>query len=104
MPKTQNRFLKRLKKGPLICAEGYLFEMERRGYLQAGAFVPLVVLEHPEVVEQLHREFVRTDFIIAETLGRTPEASQYSADMSKHAFLGKDKKLKKEYFEYKKDL
>ena len=33
--------------------------MERRGYLQAGAFVPEVVLEHPEVVSQLHREFIR---------------------------------------------
>ena len=33
--------------------------MERRGYLQAGAYVPEVVLEHPEVVTQLHREFIR---------------------------------------------
>ena len=33
--------------------------MERRGYLSAGAFVPEVVLEHPEVVSQLHREFIR---------------------------------------------
>ena len=31
--------LDRLKSGPVICAEGYLFELERRGYLQAGAFV-----------------------------------------------------------------
>ena len=49
----------RLNKGPILCAEGYLFAMERRGYLQAGAFVPEVVLEHPEVVLQLHREFIR---------------------------------------------
>tara|TARA_B100000945_G_scaffold280724_1_gene248025 strand:- start:157 stop:1128 length:972 start_codon:yes stop_codon:yes gene_type:complete len=33
--------------------------MERRGYLSAGAFVPEVVLEHPEVVSQLHKEFIR---------------------------------------------
>jgi betaine-homocysteine S-methyltransferase len=50
--------LERLRAGPVICAEGYLFECERRGYLQAGAFVPLVVLDHPEVVAQLHRDFV----------------------------------------------
>jgi len=50
--------ISRLNEGPLICAEGYLFAMERRGYLQAGAFVPEVVLEHPEVVTQLHREFI----------------------------------------------
>ena len=42
--------LERLETGPVICAEGYLFELERRGYLQAGAFVPEVVLEHPELV------------------------------------------------------
>jgi betaine-homocysteine S-methyltransferase len=50
--------LERLERGPVICAEGYLFELERRGYVQAGPFVPEVVLEHPEVVEELHREFV----------------------------------------------
>ena len=32
--------LQRLDQGPVICAEGYVFELERRGYLQAGAFVP----------------------------------------------------------------
>ena len=51
--------LTRLNEGPIICAEGYLFAMERRGYLSAGAFVPEVVLEHPEVVSQLHKEFIR---------------------------------------------
>ena len=51
--------LTRLNKGPILCAEVYLFAMERRGYLQAGAFVPEVVLDNPEVVTQLHREFIR---------------------------------------------
>ena len=45
----------RLNEGPVLFAEGYLFAMERRGYLSAGAFVPEVVLEHPEVVTQLHK-------------------------------------------------
>jgi len=54
-----SNLISRLNKGPILCAEGYLFAMERRGYLQAGAFVPEVVLEHPEVVSQLHREFIR---------------------------------------------
>ena len=53
-----NRFLERIADGPVICAEGYLFEFERRGYLQAGAFVPEVVLDPTELVAQLHREFV----------------------------------------------
>jgi hypothetical protein len=34
--------LERLADGPVLCAEGYLFELERRGYLKAGPFVPEV--------------------------------------------------------------
>ncbi|HWN53548.1 MAG TPA: hypothetical protein VNP91_00460, partial [Methylomirabilota bacterium] len=45
--------LERLAQGPVICAEGYLFEFERRGYLQAGAYVPEIVLERPDLVEAL---------------------------------------------------
>ena len=51
--------IQRLNEGPILCAEGYLFAMERRGYLQAGTYVPEVVLDNPEVVTQLHREFIR---------------------------------------------
>jgi betaine-homocysteine S-methyltransferase len=60
--------LERLEAGPVICAEGYLFELERRGYLQAGGFVPEVVLEHPDVVRQLHEEFMRAGSDVVETL------------------------------------
>lgn len=42
----------------VLCAEGYLFEIERRGYLKAGSFVPEVVLENPAVLQQLHEEWV----------------------------------------------
>ena len=38
------------------------------GYLQAGAFVPEVVLEHPEVVTQLHRDFVHAGSDVVEAL------------------------------------
>jgi betaine-homocysteine S-methyltransferase len=41
---------------------------------------------------------------MAEALGRTPPASRYSADMSKHAYLGSDATLKQENLEYVKDL
>ncbi|MBA2741332.1 MAG: homocysteine S-methyltransferase family protein [Actinobacteria bacterium] len=58
--------LERLDQGAVICAEGYLFELERRGYLQAGAYVPEVVLEHPELVAQLHREFVHAGSDVVE--------------------------------------
>jgi betaine-homocysteine S-methyltransferase len=58
--------LERLAEGPVVCAEGYLFELERRGYLQAGAYVPEVVLEHPDIVAQLHREFVHAGSDVVE--------------------------------------
>jgi betaine-homocysteine S-methyltransferase len=69
-PSTPGRpgLLERLQKGPVLCAEGYVFELERRGYVQAGPFVPTVVLEHPEAVEQLHREFVRAGSDVVEAL------------------------------------
>lgn len=54
-----NRFLDRLSKGIVLGAEGYLFELERRGYLKAGAYVPEVVIEYPNAVRELHREFMR---------------------------------------------
>lgn len=61
-----NVLVERLNKGPLICAEGFLFELERRGYLTAGEFVPEVALEHPEALETLHRDFQRAGSDIVE--------------------------------------
>ena len=58
--------ISRLNEGSVICAEGYLFELERRGYLSAGAYVPEVVLDHPEVVTQLHRDFVHAGSDVVE--------------------------------------
>ncbi len=79
--------LARLAKGPVICAEGYLFEFERRGYLQAGAYVPEVVLEHPDLVEQLHREFVHAGSDVV-------EAFTYYAHRAKLRLIGREKDLK----------
>ncbi|MEQ9811674.1 MAG: homocysteine S-methyltransferase family protein [Azospirillaceae bacterium] len=58
--------MERLAEGPVICAEGYLFELERRGYVQAGPFVPIVVLDNPEAVRQLHIDFARAGSDIIE--------------------------------------
>ena len=78
--------LKRLADGPLVCAEGYLFELERRGYVQAGAYVPEVVLDHPEVVAQLHREFVRAGSDVI-------EAFTYYGHREKLRLIGKEDRL-----------
>jgi betaine-homocysteine S-methyltransferase len=80
--------LERLAAGPVICAEGYLFEFERRGYLQAGAFVPEVVLEHPDLVEMLHRDFVHAGSDVV-------EAFTYYAHREKLKIVGREKDLEK---------
>src|SRR5258706_9233693 len=56
---SRGSLLERLKQGVVLGAEGYLFELERRGYLKAGAYVPEVVIEYPQAVKELHREFLR---------------------------------------------
>ena len=78
--------LSRLTNGAVICAEGYVFELERRGYLQAGAFVPVVLIEHPEVVEQLHMDFARAGSDV--TLALT-----YYAHREKLRVIGREKDL-----------
>ena len=78
--------IERLNDGPVLCAEGYLFAMERRGYLQAGAFVPEVVLEHPEVLSQLHREFIRSGSDIV-------QAFTYYGHREKLRIIGKEQLL-----------
>jgi len=83
---VENGLLERLEEGPVICAEGYLFECERRGYLQAGAFVPEVVLEHPEVVASLHREFVHAGSDVV-------EAFTYYAHREKLRLIGRESDL-----------
>lgn len=91
MSKTSEKergLLARLKDGPVLCAEGYVFELERRGYLQAGAYVPEVVLEHPDVVLQLHEEFLRagSDVVVALT---------YYAHREKLRVVGREDDLEK---------
>ena len=65
---ASRNLLERLEEGPVICAEGYVFEMERRGYVQAGAYVPEVVLDHPHAVTELHREFMYAGSDVIEAL------------------------------------
>ena len=78
--------IQRLAAGAVICAEGYVFELERRGYLQAGAFVPVVLSEHPEVVEQLHMDFVRAGSDVTQAL-------TYYVHREKLRVIGREKDL-----------
>ncbi len=83
---TSPNLLERLAEGPVICAEGYVFEMERRGYVQAGAFVPEVVLDHPHAVTELHREFMYAGSDVIEAL-------TYYANRDKLKIMGREGEL-----------
>src|SRR6202023_2296720 len=85
-PYKEPGLMKRLAAGPVICAEGYVFELERRGYLQAGAFVPTVRIEHPEVVEQLHMDFVHAGSDVTQAL-------TYYVHREKLRVIGREKDL-----------
>src|SRR5450631_1514680 len=78
--------MKRLSSGAVVCAEGYVFELERRGYLQAGAFVPTVLQEHPEVVERLHMDFVHAGSDVTQAL-------TYYVHREKLRMIGREKDL-----------
>ena len=84
--KARKGLLGRLADGPVICAEGYLFELERRGYVQAGAFVPEAVLDHPDVVAQVHRDFVHAGSDVV-------EAFTYYAHREKLRIVGREHQL-----------
>jgi betaine-homocysteine S-methyltransferase len=73
----------RLNEGPVICAEGFLFEIEKRGYLSSGQFVPMVSLEHPEALENLHRDFQHAGSDIV-------EAFTYNGHREKMRVIGKE--------------
>ncbi|GAA0433007.1 hypothetical protein GCM10008983_07050 [Lentibacillus halophilus] len=76
----------RLYEGTVIVGEGYLFELERRGYLQAGSFVPEVALEHPDVLKQTYRDYMNagSDVVLAFT---------YNAHREKMRIIGKEDQL-----------
>lgn len=50
--------LERLREGVVLGDGGYVLELEKRGYVIAGPFTPEAVIEHPEAVRELHREFL----------------------------------------------
>ena len=73
----------RLDAGPVICAEGFLFELERRGYLSAGEFVPEVALEYPDALRALHVDFQRAGSHVV-------EAFTYNGHREKMRVIGKE--------------
>lgn len=62
----------------IICAEGYVIELESRCYLQAGAFVPEIVLENGNVLRAFQEELVHagSDVVEALTVSEDGKATQ----------------------------
>jgi betaine-homocysteine S-methyltransferase len=60
--------LERLSEGVVLGDGGYLLELERRGYVQAGPFLPEASINHPEALAGLHREFVDAGVDVLQTL------------------------------------
>src|SRR4051812_4838936 len=76
----------RLDAGPVICAEGFLFELERRGYLTPGEYVPPGAPEDPQALRALHVGFQRAGSHIV-------EAVPYNRHRGKMRGIGKEELL-----------
>lgn len=60
--------LERLNDGEVVVGDGgFVFALEKRGYVKAGPWTPEAVVEHPEAVRQLHREFLRAGSNVMQT-------------------------------------
>lgn len=60
--------LERLNNGETVLGDGgFVFALEKRGYVKAGPWTPEAVIEHPEAVRQLHREFLRAGATVMQT-------------------------------------
>ena len=73
----------RLDDGGVVCAEGFLFEIERRGYMASGAFVPEVALENPQALRALHKDFQHAGSDVV-------QAFTYNGHREKMRVLGKE--------------
>jgi len=59
--------LERLRAGPVLGDGGFVFELEKRGYVKAGPWTPEANCEEPDAVRQLHREFARAGSDVMQT-------------------------------------
>ncbi|MCI0411614.1 homocysteine S-methyltransferase family protein [bacterium] len=97
--------LQKLQEGVVLGDGGYLLELEKRGYVQAGPFTPEVSLTHPEALAQLHREFIQAGTDVIQTLtfyasedklatvglkGKVEEINRAAVRIAKEAAQGTD--------------
>jgi len=68
-PKQGKRgILERLNNDEIVIGDGgFVFALEKRGYVKAGPWTPEATVENPEAVRQLHREFLRAGSDVMQT-------------------------------------
>nr|AAG41357.1 betaine-homocysteine methyltransferase 2 [Mus musculus] len=60
--------LERLDSGEVVVGDsGFLFTLEKGGFVKAGLWTPEAVVEHPSAVRQLHTEFLRAGADVLQT-------------------------------------
>ncbi|XP_068190568.1 betaine--homocysteine S-methyltransferase 1-like [Antennarius striatus] len=65
---TKKGILERLDAGEVVIGDGgFVFQLEKRGYVMAGPWTPEAAAENPEAVRQLHREFLRAGSDVMQT-------------------------------------
>jgi betaine-homocysteine S-methyltransferase len=68
---------------PFMCTRGEIADFGREAYSLGVRYLGVCCGAGPHHIRAL-----------AEALGRHPEAGRYSADMSKHAYFGTDKRIR----------
>ncbi|XP_033845702.1 betaine--homocysteine S-methyltransferase 1 [Periophthalmus magnuspinnatus] len=67
-PAGKKGILERLDAGEVVIGDGgFVFALEKRGYVKAGPWTPEAAAENPEAVRQLHREFLRAGSNVMQT-------------------------------------
>uniref|UniRef100_A0A8C9S0Z3 Betaine--homocysteine S-methyltransferase n=1 Tax=Scleropages formosus TaxID=113540 RepID=A0A8C9S0Z3_SCLFO len=68
MTPVKKGILERLNTGEVVIGDGgFVFALEKRGYVKAGPWTPEASVTHPEAVRQLHREFLRAGSNVMQT-------------------------------------
>ncbi|KAM3611572.1 uncharacterized protein V6R79_020687 [Siganus canaliculatus] len=89
MTSAKKGILERLNAGEVVIGDGgFVFALEKRGYVKAGPWTPEAAAEHPEAVRQLHREFLRAGANVMQTFTFYSSDEKLETRGNKVAFTG----------------
>merc|ERR1719190_324277 len=65
---SSRNMLEEMRSGkPIIGDGGFVFELEKRGFVKAGPWTPEATVEYPSAVKQLHYEYARAGADVMQT-------------------------------------